>query len=256
MQATEFVHSYLDAWNHSDAVGVANHLSKNGTYLDVPNDDQYSPGELVSMLAEFFASEHHQYELTGDVLSNDYSVAFQYKMSSGHNDTTYRCGAEFISFQGDGAVLISDYYDPTYSKSIVNGLSNAISSQKYAKSGLASEQLDSYKERLVKLMAEQKVYLDPEITLPSLAQMVGCSINHLSQAVNSGFSMSFFDFLNSYRIDEAKSILLNQSSLSKSILDVSFASGFNSNSAFYAAFKKSTGQTPAQFRRSIQGLSK
>jgi len=153
-------------------------------------------------------------------------------------------------------VLISDYYDPTYSKSIVNGLSHAISSQKYAKSGLASEQLDDYKKRLVKLMAEQKVYLDPEITLPSLAQMVGCSINHLSQTVNSGFSMSFFDFLNSYRIDEAKSILLNQSSLSKSILDVSFASGFNSNSAFYSAFKKSTGQTPVQFRRSIQGLSK
>ena len=256
MQATEFVHSYLDAWNHADAVGVANHLSKNGTYRDVPNDDQYSPGELVSMLAEFFASERHQDELTGDVLSNDYSVAFQYKMSSGHNDTPYRCGAEFITFQGDGAVLISDYYDPTYSESLVKGLSHAITSQKYAKSGLASEQLDNYKERLVKLMAEQKVYLNPEITLPSLAQMVGCSINHLSQAVNSGFSMSFFDFLNSYRIDEAKSILLNQSSLSKSILDVSFASGFNSNSAFYAAFKKSTGQTPAQFRRSIQGLSK
>ena len=61
--------------------------------------------------------------------------------------------------------------------------------------------------------------------------------------------MSFFDFLNSYRIREAKSMLIHQDSLSQSILDVSFAVGFNSNSAFYAAFKNATGQTPAQFRR-------
>lgn len=82
--------------------------------------------------------------------------------------------------------------------------------------------------------------------------MVNCSVNHLSQAVNSGFNMSFFDFLNSYRIEEAKTILLRCDAMSQSILDVSFAVGFNSNSAFYAAFKKATGQTPAQFRRAVE----
>ena len=57
------------------------------------------------------------------------------------------------------------------------------------------------------------------------------------------------------RIAEAKSILLRHDAISQSILDVSFAVGFNSNSAFYAAFKKATGQTPAQFRRSVQSFA-
>ena len=100
-------------------------------------------------------------------------------------------------------------------------------------------------------MDNEKLYLEPDLTLPVLADKVNCSINHLSQVVNSGFNMSFFDFLNSYRVREAKLILSDSYDRSKSILDVSFAVGFNSNSAFYAAFKKATGVTPAQFRRSI-----
>ena len=87
--------------------------------------------------------------------------------------------------------------------------------------------------------------------MPKLAGLVHCSVNHLSQAVNSGFGMNFFDFLNSYRIEEAKAMLKQNDPQAQAILDVSFAVGFNSNSAFYAAFKKATGQTPAQFRRAV-----
>ena len=92
--------------------------------------------------------------------------------------------------------------------------------------------------------------MQPELTLPRLAGMVGCSINHLSQILNSKFEMTFFDFLNSYRVEEAKLILRDMSASHQSILDISFAVGFNSNSAFYSAFKKKTGLTPAQFRKS------
>ena len=55
-------------------------------------------------------------------------------------------------------------------------------------------------------MDHEKLYLEPDLTLPILAKRVDCSVNHLSQVVNAGFSMSFFDFLNSYRVQEAKII--------------------------------------------------
>lgn len=252
MHAAKFVESYIDAWNHSDPKGVAEHLVKNGIYCDIPANQQHSGDALVANLSEFFASGSHSYHLIGDVLSNELSIAFQYRMSSldGQGDDWF--GAEFMTLKGDGAIKIADYYDPTYSiGAIGSGLVKSSNPplQKYAKSGLDKEQLQRYTSRLAILMADKKIFLQPDLTLPKLAAMVGCSVNHLSQAVNSGFHMSFFDFLNSYRIEEAKLMLRQRDGRADSILDVSFAVGFNSNSAFYAAFKKSTGQTPAQFRR-------
>jgi AraC-like DNA-binding protein len=79
---------------------------------------------------------------------------------------------------------------------------------------------------------------------------VDCSVNHLSQVINSGFGVSFFDYLNQYRIEHAKELLTTLDGQSNAILNIAFTVGFNSNSAFYAAFKKYVGQTPAQYRRS------
>lgn len=252
MQAVKFVESYIDAWNHSDPKGVAEHLVKNGIYCDIPANQQHSGDALVANLSEFFAFGSHRYHLIGDVLSNDLTIAFQYRMSSLDGLADDWFGAEFMTLKGDGAIKIADYYDPTYSMGAIGSRLAESSSrpiQKYAKSGLDTQQLQRYTSQLAILMTDEKVFLQSDLTLPKLASMVGCSVNHLSQAVNSGFHMSFFDFLNSYRIEEAKLMLSQRDGRADSILDVSFAVGFNSNSAFYAAFKKSTGQTPAQFRR-------
>ena len=252
MRAAEFVQSYFDAWNHSDAKGVAEHLAKHGTYFDIPTNVQHSREELVSNLTDFFSSEHHHYNLLGEVLANDKTIAFQYKMSPLDKNGEEWFGAEFMTLKGDGVIKIADYYDPTHSVS-GPGRSVAIShAPKYAKSGLDAEQLEMYRLRLKDLMEADKVYLESELTMPKLADLVHCSVNHLSQAVNSGFGMSFFDFLNSYRIEEAKTMLEHGDPQARAILDVSFAVGFNSNSAFYAAFKKATDQTPAQFRRAFK----
>ena len=248
MRAAEFVKSYIDAWNHSDAKGVAEHLAKNGTYFDIPINEQHSREELVANLTDFFDMEHHHYNLIGEVLANDKTIAFQYKMSPLDAEGDEWLGAEFMTLKGDGVIKIADYYDPTHSVTEPT-LATHANAPKYAKSGLDEQQLEKYRHRLKQLMETDKIYLESELTMPKLADLVNCSVNHLSQAVNSGFGMSFFDFLNSYRIEEAKVMLQHNDPQAQAILDVSFAVGFNSNSAFYAAFKKATGKTPAQFRR-------
>jgi AraC-like DNA-binding protein len=98
-------------------------------------------------------------------------------------------------------------------------------------------------------MSEEQAYMNPSLTLPKLSNMVQCPVNHLSQVINAGFGVSFFDYLNEYRIEEAKRILSDQSDRPQPILSVAFEVGFNSNSAFYSAFKRLCGQTPAQFRK-------
>ena len=113
MCAAEFVHRYFDAWNHKDPEAVAGHLAADGTYLDVPDNEQSSRDELIVDLHEFFAD----------------------------------------------------------------------------------------------------------------------------------------DYVNGYRIDRAKELLSELDGHSDSVLNIALSVGFNSNSAFYKAFRKAVGQAPARYRR-------
>ena len=244
MHTAGFVESYFDAWNHHDARLVADHLTADGTYCDIPDQQQHSRDELLATLTNFFASNNHRYELIGEILSGRNSVAFQYSVSPSDTLENTFSGAEFVTFNGSGAIRILDYYN-------MPGLvSSSVFQQKYTKSGLSNSQIESYKRRLADLMHIETVFLNPDLTLPGLAELVGCSVNHLSQVINSGFGISYFDYLNQHRVEYARQLLHRQDGRHESILNIAFAAGFNSHSSFYAAFKKASGQTPAQFRRS------
>jgi AraC-like DNA-binding protein len=159
---------------------------------------------------------------------------------------------------GDAAVTITDYYDVPGIERPAK-LARLTSTQKqrgkYAKSGLNAAQLLHYKDCLEHIMLEQQAYLRPDLTLPRLAAAVDCSVNHLSQVINAGIGMSFFDYLNHHRIQHAKTLLEDLDDANNAILNIAFTVGFNSNSAFYAAFKKCVGQTPAQYRRTQKDKS-
>ena len=258
MHTADFVQSYFDAWNHRDPEAVAHHLAADGIYLDVPDNEQVSRDELIVDLHQFFADYRHRYELIGDILEGGNTIAFQYRMypPRGYDDAAEGSiyGAEFMTLCGDAAMTITDYYEiPGTAKiSQFAGLANRRSpGTKYAKSGLTDEQLAVYKNRLERVMNAERAYLRPDLTLPELAKAVDCSVNHLSQVINSGFGMSFFDYVNRYRVDHAKTLLSRLDGNGDSVLNIAFSVGFNSNSAFYTAFKKRVGQAPAQYRRGL-----
>ena len=252
MHAQKFVDSYLEAWNQADAKAVARHLARDGVYLDVPENAHRNRDELIGNLADFFRKSQHHYELIGDILANDNTIAFQYRMIPRDGKGEPIRGAEFITLHGDSAVSIRDYYDvPDAARPA--GAAATVSRQaqpvKYAKSGLSESQIARYKARLDEMMGEQEAYLQPDLTLPSLAKAAGCSVNHLSQVINAGFGMSFFDWVSQFRIERAKELLADEASRDEPVLTIAFAVGFNSNSAFYSAFRKWVGQTPTQYRK-------
>lgn len=246
MHVDKFVESYFDAWNHGDPEGVADHLTADGIYIDMSENIPLTHDELIVTLSDLFANPPHYYELIGEVLTGRNTIAYQYRVSpitdneiGQHATPAPYCGAEFITLNGTAAVTIMDYFD-------IPGQAQQI---KYAKSGLRSEQLLKYKRRLDNLMVCEQAFLQSNLTLPVLAKAVGCTVNHLSQVINSGFDMSFFDYLNSHRIKHARELLSRVDGERGAILNIAFTVGFNSNSAFYSAFKKHVGMTPAQFRR-------
>jgi AraC-like DNA-binding protein len=123
--------------------------------------------------------------------------------------------------------------------------------KKYKKSALTLEMSESILKRLNDTMKHDKPYLDSNLTLPKLAKMVATSSNYLSQVINEQMGMKFFDFVNSFRITMAKDLIINPLPHTKTILDIAMESAFNSKSAFYSAFKKQVGVTPAQFKKHI-----
>jgi AraC-like DNA-binding protein len=254
MISSDFVSSYFDAWNDHDAGAVAEHLARGGTYCDMPFQRQLARAELIAHLKEYFAQDNCRYQPMGEILRGEHSIAFQYRacpVDEPGEDTGWS-GAEFVTMQGDAAGRIEDYYrspDLESALQVMGPLPGKQRVQRYAKSGLDEEGLQEVMARLTELMKADQLYLDPDLSLPQLAERMDCSVNHLSQAINAGFGASFYDYVNGYRVGQAADVLRTGDTGSNAILDVAWTVGFNSISTFYAAFKKITGQTPAQYRR-------
>jgi AraC-like DNA-binding protein len=121
--------------------------------------------------------------------------------------------------------------------------------RRYKKSTLTLERSDIYLQRLLNRMNSEKPYLDGDLTLQKLAKALAISPHHLSQTINEQLNQNFFDFINTYRIEEAKRMLLDPAKKHYSILTVSEEVGFNSKSAFSTAFKKQVNMTPSEFRK-------
>lgn len=121
--------------------------------------------------------------------------------------------------------------------------------KKYEKSTLTPERAERYLQRLLSHMETEKPYVDGELTLPKLAERLSIPAPHLSQTINERLQQNFFDFVNTYRIEEAKRRLLDPAKGHYSVLAIAEEVGFNSKSSFNAVFKKHVQMTPSEFRR-------
>ncbi len=120
--------------------------------------------------------------------------------------------------------------------------------QRYSSSRLNEDTSIAIRSSLHKLMTSEKLYLDPEISLDGLADTIGCSRHHLSQVINEKEGLSFYEYVNRFRIEEASQQLADPDQRQK-IASIAFASGFNSLSAFNEVFKKTMGMTPSDYRK-------
>jgi len=96
---------------------------------------------------------------------------------------------------------------------------------------------------------DQKKYLDPYLSLESLANELKISIGHLSFLINNYSEKHFTDYINEFRVDQVKKLILNIEYVNYTIESIGLESGFNSKSTFYTAFKKFTDLSPSQFKK-------
>lgn len=123
---------------------------------------------------------------------------------------------------------------------------------RYRLSTLTSPQARLLEIQLLKLMADGKPYLDPDLSLPGLAAMLDVPAKHLSQVINDRIGLHFSDFVNRQRVAEARRLLADPRHRDDKLLAIAFACGFNSKSVFNSAFRKFTGLSPSEFRASTR----
>jgi YesN/AraC family two-component response regulator len=122
---------------------------------------------------------------------------------------------------------------------------------KYRKSSLTETNKKKILDNIILEFETRQYYLDNLASLSELAKKIGESPHHVSQVMNEKLNKSFFELLASYRIDEAKKILSGDNKGRITVEEISEMVGYNSKTAFNNAFKKLSGKTPSEFRKSL-----
>jgi AraC-like DNA-binding protein len=127
-----------------------------------------------------------------------------------------------------------------------NTLKQEIRKKRYEKSMLEGIDIHVIQDRLDELMRGDELFRDSEISLAAVAERLSITPHQLSQLLNERMDTKFWDFVNRYRIEEAKKLLRDNPDAN--IISVCFQVGFNTKSTFNSAFKKITGMTPREFK--------
>ncbi|MTI32770.1 helix-turn-helix domain-containing protein [Xanthovirga aplysinae] len=120
---------------------------------------------------------------------------------------------------------------------------------KYANSSLSISEAEGYMEKLTKLMEEEKLFLNPSLTLTKLSKQLGINSKELSQVINQTTNFNYSKYIVNLRVQEAKRLLSLPEHQHYTIASIAYDSGFNSLSSFNASFKKVVGMTANDYRK-------
>lgn len=168
------------------------------------------------------------------VLLGNFIICIAYFTSS---YTSYIVGALSFSFVFYLSVLLALY---SYKAR------QPVIRQKYQDKKIATDEAQPLIEKLQSLMLEEQLFKDANLTMPTVAKRLGVLNQRLSQLLNDNINKPFPQYVNEYRIAEAQQLLTKEKPMKMEV--IAELCGFNSNSTFYAAFKRVTQITPAKYR--------
>jgi AraC-like DNA-binding protein len=119
----------------------------------------------------------------------------------------------------------------------------------YRNSPMTENDKQQYLARLNRVMIEEKLHLNANLTLKELARTCQIPEHYLSQLLNEGLHQNFYNYVNYFRVEEAKQLLSDPENKYMTVLEILYTAGFNSKSVFNTAFKKHERLTPTEYRR-------
>ncbi|NMH88505.1 helix-turn-helix domain-containing protein [Flavivirga algicola] len=117
---------------------------------------------------------------------------------------------------------------------------------------LSKSNENPYFQKMISLFEDDKLFRDSKLSRNDIAERLGISVGYFSQMINTVSEKNLSDYLNFYRVEEVKNMLLNDDFQNYNLLAIGLEAGFNSKSAFYIGFKKETGYTPSEYKKQHQ----
>ena len=119
-------------------------------------------------------------------------------------------------------------------------------------SNTSDEELQQLEKRLKEILANDKPYLDEDLTLTKLADLIPISNKKLSTFLNQYLNITFYDMINAYRVASVEEKLHSEQYNGITLLGIAYESGFNSKTTFNRIFKKETGLSPSEYKKKHQ----
>lgn len=260
----DIVERYMGAWNLQDAEAVRRCFTADGCYIDSVQESEIVGDEIIAYCEESFERyPDMHYEIVNRTGSLGGTTAVQWIMRGRGIEPIFNLPAtgDDVSFVGVDFLIVrygriqtcTSYYDVS---SLQRGIDRsrlfAESGQaleKYQRTRLSEEAIRDIRQTLERMVITDRGYRDPNLSLGLLAQRMGISPTYLSQVINREFRMNFRDFVNSRRVTAAQDMLRDRACSGTPVMQIGMAVGFNSGSAFYAAFQRFARTTPLSFRK-------
>lgn len=119
--------------------------------------------------------------------------------------------------------------------------------EKYEKTKLKEEEVPGLKKKLLDFLEQEKPYLNNSLSIGELAESIEIPTYQLSQLINDKLGKTFFELINSYRVDEVKQRFFDPKYSNLTLLGIAMECGFNSKASFNRIFKQLTNQTPTEY---------
>lgn len=151
-------------------------------------------------------------------------------------------GVIYLSFHG-----IRQYNYQTVERAEKEQIPEIVASVSQDKKSDESERICN---QMIRLFDEEEVFVNPELRIANVAEVLEIPVHKLSQAINDHYKKPFYDVVAQYRVASLKEKLVNAENKSFTILALALDSGFNSKASLNRIFKEHTGMTPSQFQKS------
>ncbi len=154
----------------------------------------------------------------------------------------------FVFFLGFMGLRHGDIFSEVKTREKVGNKTLTNRPDTYRKSGISSLEAKRIADAMEGLLHREQVFLKSRLALHEIAKALDVSSHTLSQVLNKHLGTNFFDYINSYRVEEAKKLLVDPEYDSFTLLAIALESGFNSKSSFNRIFKKHVRMTPSEYK--------